>query len=90
MAALIVAVGAALYVTAEKIHDHREKKRALKAKEALRHGSEDDSIIDTATANDHMDNLPAYHKGNLPPYHMVDQHPGPTPNNQIAGSSHRY
>ncbi|KAK2867950.1 hypothetical protein FQN49_003302, partial [Arthroderma sp. PD_2] len=92
MAALIVAVGAAIYVTAEKILDHREKKRALKAKAALQHGLvEDDSIVDgTTTAHGQMDELPAYHKENLPPYHLVDQHPALTPNNQIAGSSHRY
>jgi hypothetical protein len=89
MAALIVAVGAAIYFSAEKIHDHKEKKRALKAKEALQHGLvEEVSIIDGATVHDQMEPLPAYHKERLPAYHMEDQHPAFKGKKQTVGSPH--
>ncbi|KIX03764.1 uncharacterized protein Z518_07317 [Rhinocladiella mackenziei CBS 650.93] len=67
MVALILAVGAAIYFTAEKVRTHKEKKRASKAQEALQHGLvEPVSIIDDTTP---VGNPPPYHKGNLPPYH---------------------
>ncbi|KAK2760695.1 hypothetical protein FQN54_001930 [Arachnomyces sp. PD_36] len=77
MASLVViAVGAGIYVAAEKIHDRKEKKRALKAQQALEQDSfEKDSVIADATEPGKMDELPAYHQENLPPYQRVDQHP---------------
>ncbi|KAM5449214.1 hypothetical protein MaudCBS49596_005039 [Microsporum audouinii] len=84
MAAVVLAIGAAIYFTAEKIHDHREKKRALKAKHPSKHALlEDDQTIE---------DLPAYHKEKLPAYDMVDQHrhPALVSSEQTAGSSRHH
>ena len=70
MVVLILAVGAAIYFTAEKVRDRKEKKRALKAQEALRYGIvKSVSIIDDNAARLSMEHLPPYHKETLPPYH---------------------
>ena len=83
MAALIVAVGAAIVLTADKIHDHKEKKRALKAQEELqRNLAEDVSIFDGTMIHHSMKNPPAYHEDNLPHYHKADQHPASRHNKQ--------
>lgn len=87
MASVVVALGFAVYFTAEKIHDRKKKKRALKAQAALQNDSADEiSTIDDATEDDQMEeNLPAYSKENLPPYRRVDQHPAFKTNRQNEG-----
>ena len=70
MIALGLAVGAAIYATAEKVHDHKKKKSTLKSQEAPRHGvAESVSIIDDKVVRGSMEHLPPYQKETLPPYH---------------------
>ncbi|EFQ98212.1 hypothetical protein MGYG_01248 [Nannizzia gypsea CBS 118893] len=88
MAALVLALGAAIYITAEKIQDHREKKRALKAKNASKQAllKDDDSIMA-------IEDLPAYQREKLPAYEFVEQHqqqhPALVPSERIESSGQR-
>ena len=76
MASVIVAISVAIYISAVKVHDRKEKKRALKAQEVLQRGLvEELSSIDNTTGHLDNDHLPVYHKERVPPYHMEDQHP---------------
>ncbi|KAF1811895.1 hypothetical protein P152DRAFT_458851 [Eremomyces bilateralis CBS 781.70] len=91
MASVVLVVGAAIYFTAEKVHERREKKRVLKAQEDLQYGVvEFDSITDNTTVHDETEPLPAYNKATLPPYHMEDQHPAFKSKKQSERSSHRF
>jgi hypothetical protein len=75
MASIVVAIGVVIYISAAKVHESKEKKRALKAQGALERGLvEELSTIDDIT--DHLDNehLQVSHKERLPPYHIEDQH----------------
>jgi hypothetical protein len=76
MASVVIAIGVAVYFTAEKVREHKEKKRAIKAQQATDHGVVEELSIAEDTA-DHLNNedLPVYHKEGLPAYHMEDQHP---------------
>lgn len=69
MAAIVLALGAAIYITAEKIQDHREKKRALKAKNVTKQAllEDDDSVVVT-------EDLPAYKTEKLPAYDFEQYH----------------
>ena len=70
MASIIIGIGAAIYVTAEKIHDRKEKKRALKAQATLQHDFiEDVSLINDTKVRRQMETLPFYHQEPLPAYH---------------------
>ena len=61
MIALILAVGAVTCYTAEKVHDHMQRKRALQTQEALRHGLvEPVSTIDDKAVSRSMERLPPY------------------------------
>jgi hypothetical protein len=76
MASVVLAIGIAIYVSAEKVHNSREKKRALKALEASEHGSiEERSSIDDIPHQLNKETLSDYHVENSPPYQMEDQHP---------------
>jgi hypothetical protein len=76
MASVVIAIGIAVYYSTEKIRERKEKKRALKAQEALDRGLvEELSAVDDTTGHlINNEDLPAYHKENLPPYRMQDQH----------------
>ncbi|KAG5208030.1 hypothetical protein GTR04_3398 [Trichophyton interdigitale] len=89
MAAIVLALGAAIYITAEKIQDHREKKRALKAKNATKqaHLKDDDSVMA-------VEDLPAYQTEKLPAYdiqqhHQHHQHPALVSSELMESSSQR-
>ncbi|DAA78264.1 TPA_exp: Uncharacterized protein A8136_4240 [Trichophyton benhamiae CBS 112371] len=86
MAAIVLALGAAIYITAEKIQDHREKKRALKAKNATKQAllEDDDSVMVT-------EDLPAYKTEKLPAYDFEQYHQQQPPAFASSeGSSQRY
>lgn len=75
MASVVIAIGIAVFYSTEKIRERKEKKRALKAQEALDRGLvEELSTVDDTTGHLNDEHLPAYHKENLPPYGMQDQH----------------
>ncbi|KIW97345.1 uncharacterized protein Z519_02737 [Cladophialophora bantiana CBS 173.52] len=75
MVFLVLATGAAIYFTVEKVRDHKKKKRALRAQEASRHGLvETVSNIDENTARRSMEDLPPYILREPPPYQIRDQH----------------
>jgi hypothetical protein len=85
MAALVVAVGVGIVLAAEKIHDHKEKKRNLKN---LQHGLvEEISIVEDTATHHNMDDLPAYQAEKPPPYHMAEQHPAFRPKKKSVDSS---
>ncbi|EFE44809.1 hypothetical protein TRV_00410 [Trichophyton verrucosum HKI 0517] len=89
MAAIVLALGAAIYITAEKIQDHREKKRALKAKNATKQAvlEDDDSVMAA-------DDLPAYKTEKPPAYdfeqYQQQQHPTLASSKLMESSSQRY
>lgn len=76
MVALILAVGAAIYFTVEKVRDHRQKKRASKAQaQALQHGlAEPVTSIDNKASRRSPELPPPYHKETLPPYRQGNVH----------------
>jgi hypothetical protein len=85
MAGVIIAATVAFALASEKIHDHKEKKRALKAQDTLRHGLvEEVSTVEGTVVHGQVDNLPAYHKENPPQYHELDQHPAFRANKQSS------
>jgi hypothetical protein len=71
-AVLIVAVGAAVYYSADKIHEKKEKKRTLKAQRGV---IQELYPADGAAGLQQMEDLPVYSKENLPIYHQEDQYP---------------
>lgn len=72
----IILVGAAIYIIAHKVHDRKEKKRALKAQAASRHGPVVEvPIADDTGVSGQMEDLPAYQKEKLPAYQQIDEHP---------------
>jgi len=76
MASIVVAIGFAIYISTAKIHERKERKRALKAQEALERGLvEELSTIDDAAGHLNNERLPVYHDARLPPYRIEDQHP---------------
>jgi hypothetical protein len=86
MASVLVAVGVAIYYTVEKVHDRKEKKRALAAEEASKYGSVVEfSTTEGTAAHYGTDSLPAYHKEKLPAYAMMDQHPALKTKKQSVG-----
>ncbi len=74
MASVVLAIGVAIYLTAEKVRDRREKKRVIKARALQDTLGEDLSITDDVMAQSQVEQLPAYHQDRLPPYHAVDKH----------------
>jgi hypothetical protein len=77
MATLVLAIGVAIYFSAEKLHEHKKKKRALKALEETQHGlieerTPTDNDIDAHFASERP---PVCEKDFLPPYPAADQHP---------------
>ena len=67
---LVLAIGAAVFFTAKGVHDHKKKKRALKAQRALKYGvAESISVVDDTTGHRALGSLPAYHNESLPAYH---------------------
>lgn len=70
MASLVLAIGVAIYYGAEKIHEHKEKKREL-------HGPVVERSIspDNDEANLDEENLPAYEKEWLPECPAPGEHP---------------
>ncbi|KIW59682.1 hypothetical protein PV05_04117 [Exophiala xenobiotica] len=79
MVALILAVGAVIYFTVEKVRDHRQKKRESKDQtQALQHGiAEPVSIIDNKASRRSMELPPPYRKEALPPYRQGSVHQTP-------------
>jgi hypothetical protein len=72
----LILIGAVIYVVAHKIHDRKEKKRALKANIGSRHGPVVEvPAIDDTEINGPIEELPAYQKEKLPAYHRLDEHP---------------
>ncbi|KIW76129.1 hypothetical protein Z517_10874 [Fonsecaea pedrosoi CBS 271.37] len=76
MVALALALGAAIYFTAEKVRDHKKKKAALKDKD--QQAPPYDSIPPSASALENraarrsVDQLPQYVYSEPPPYHIKD------------------
>jgi hypothetical protein len=79
----LIALGFGIYIIAHKVKGRKEKKRALKAQEASRHGPvRVVPIIDTAVTED----LPAYQNDKLPLYESLEQyHPALRNNDKGAG-----
>jgi len=74
-AAVAVAIGAAIYLSAEKLHDRIERKRSFKAQEALERGFvEELSTIDDTAGHHNNEHVPIYQKERVPSYHTEDQH----------------
>ena len=77
MASVIFILGLMVYVGCEKIHDHRKRKRALKAEAAFKDNLVLDEIptIDGTTVDFSLtDSPPPYRKGTPPPpYRRVEQ-----------------
>jgi hypothetical protein len=76
MATLVLAIGVAIYYSAEKVHEHKEKRRSRKALEATQHGpvqelSSIDNDEDIHTDSEHS---PVYEKDVLPSYPGVAHH----------------
>jgi hypothetical protein len=80
MAGVVLAIGAAFYWTAEKIHGQKKKKRALKAQE--------DSQQNVDDLQENVEILPAYHKDAPPEYDMMDQRTKLKVGNTPHGSDH--
>ncbi|EGD83986.1 hypothetical protein H112_07668 [Trichophyton rubrum D6] len=89
MAAIVLALGAAIYITAEKIQGRREKERVLKAKNATKQAllKDDDSVMA-------VEDLPAYQTEKLPAYDFEQnhhqQHPVLVSSELTESSSQRY
>jgi hypothetical protein len=75
MVFLILAIGAATYFTAEKVHDHKKKKRAMKAQKAPQNGLNEPALIIDDTTVHRLENILSYHKKDLPPYHKENLPP---------------
>ncbi|QDS68874.1 hypothetical protein FKW77_007557 [Venturia effusa] len=70
MASVIIALGVAAYFTTEKVREHKQKKRDLKAQQTL---EGDVSTFDgTTPPYDDDEHLPTYHKEALPAYAKKD------------------
>ncbi|OAP61263.1 hypothetical protein AYL99_03464 [Fonsecaea erecta] len=79
MVGLVLAVGAAIYFTAEKVRDHKKKKQALKAAAASQQAPPYDSIAPASpmrnkAARRSVEQLPPYVFREPPPYQTKDQH----------------
>jgi hypothetical protein len=75
MASVVIAIGAIAYFTTEKVHERKQKKRALKAQEALDRGVvEELSAVDGTTDHSNNEDLPAYHKESLPAFRNEKHH----------------
>jgi hypothetical protein len=69
MVFVVLAVGAAVYFTAKKVQDRKEKKKAAKAQVARQHGAAQmvSNTGDNAVPRP-METLPPYQNDSLPPY----------------------
>ncbi|KAF2627220.1 hypothetical protein BU25DRAFT_411282 [Macroventuria anomochaeta] len=77
MASVVVALGVIVYFSAKKVHDHREKKRELKAQEFLSHDMTEKMATSDELSN-HLetdDNLPAYRREPRLPRYTEDEQP---------------
>jgi hypothetical protein len=75
MASLVVAIGAAIYLSVAKVHERKEKKRVLGNEQISTRGLV--RVLSTMedTTSHKIGQSPAYHKERLPAYHEKDQHP---------------
>lgn len=75
MASIAILIGVAVYFSAKEAHKHSEKKRALKAQEALERGSIED-LSTSQAAPGYLDykRISVANYENLPPYNPKDQH----------------
>ncbi|KIW27423.1 uncharacterized protein PV07_07160 [Cladophialophora immunda] len=76
MVAIALALGAAIYFTAEKVRDHKKKKQVLKAQQAPRADSvAPASPFENNAARRSGESLPPYVVFREPPaYQVKDQH----------------
>jgi len=75
MASVVIAIGAIAYFTTEKVHERKQKKRALKAQEALDRGVvEELSAVDGTTDHSNDEDLPEYQMENQHPAFRNEKH----------------
>jgi hypothetical protein len=77
MATLVLAIGVAIYYSAEKVHEHKDKRKSRKALEATQHGPVQELLSTDNDEDIHGDSehSPVYEKDVLPSYPGAAQHP---------------
>jgi hypothetical protein len=93
MAAIVVVVGAAIYFSVAKVHEHKKNKSALKDQEALERGLvEEHWAIDNSTGHHHNEHPPAYPTEDQPSAIHTDKqntrHHGSRLREYLQGYSH--
>jgi hypothetical protein len=76
MASIVFVISVAIYHSAEKVHEHKEKKRSRKALEATQHGPGEElpPTENDTDAQANSGNSPFYEKDDLLPYAVAAQH----------------
>jgi hypothetical protein len=76
MAALVLAIGVAVFISVEKLLDRKREKRTQRAQEASEHGIVEELSTDGRTTGLFKDeHLHVYHEEHISPFHKKGGHP---------------